>query len=145
MFVLVAAMAVLLAMVPGSAAASPPSGTQTGLAVQDMPASSHGCNGTVCIAVCNNASCTGSGTFIHHVSSTGITKALTGCAFGELLVRGQVRETSNVTCWDNKPGTLEELFDYFPVGYHINSGSQVCVQYKGRGAPSGKPCETVHS
>jgi hypothetical protein len=110
-----------------------------------MPESASGCNQFVCISVCNNSSCTGSGLYIDHVIGTGVSTSRRGCVVGQMLVRGSVREQTNVFCWVNPPNTLEYLYSYYPVGYNINNGSQVCVKYKGIGAPKGEPCETVHS
>ena len=121
------------------------SGPAAAMLAHGIPKSATGCSGTVCIAVCNNATCTGHGLYVLYVAASGTTTKQTGCAFGKMLVRGKVREVSNPTCWDNPPGSVESLFDYFPVGYRIDDGSQVCVQYSGKGGPSGKPCETVHS
>lgn len=131
----------LLAAVPAGAAASSStvSGTLTGAAAQAIPNSATGCNGSVCIHV------QGTGLFVNYVTASGVTKSQSGCSFGEFLVRGSVREVTNPVCWNNQPGSLESLFAYFPVGYNINDGSQVCVKFSGKGSPSGEPCETIHS
>jgi hypothetical protein len=110
-----------------------------------IPESAHGCNQAVCISVCNNSSCTGHGLYIDHVIGTGVSTSRRGCVVGQMLVRGSVREQTNVFCWLNPPNSLEYLYSYYPVGYNINNGSQVCVKFKGLGAPKGEPCETVHS
>jgi hypothetical protein len=137
-------MGILLAVAPtgAAAAANTASGTLTGTAVligKAIPNSATGCNQQVCIHV------QGTGLFVSYVSSTGFTTSRTGCSFGEFLVRGSVRSVTNPVCWSNPPNYIEYLASYYPVGYNINNQSQVCVLYKGKGSPPGKPCETVHS
>jgi hypothetical protein len=117
-------------------------GTVTGNAI---PQSASGCNQSVCIAVCNNSSCTGSGLYIDHVISTGVSTARAGSVVGQMLVRGSVRETTNRVRWINPSGSKVYLYAYYPVHYDINNGSKVCVRWVGLGAPAGLPCETVHS
>jgi hypothetical protein len=128
-------------------ASAPRTPTLTGSAVSRtaIPYSAHGCNQSVCIWVCNNSSCTGSGLYIDHVIGTGVSTSRNGCVVGQMLVRGSVRLQTNQVCWLNPPGHDEYLYAYYHVGYNINNGSQVCVRFKGLGAPKGEPCETVHS
>jgi len=104
-----------------------------------VPNSASGCNQSVCITVI------GSGLYVDHVSSTGTTTARTINVVGQMLVRGSVRLTTNTISMINSPGNLVLLSAYYPVGYNINNGSQVCVRFVGTGAPAGLPCETIHS
>ena len=146
-FVVVATLVMLLTSA-SAYASTPKAPTLMGSAVSSstaIPDSASGCNQSVCIWVCNNSSCTGSGLYIDHVIGTGVSTSRNGCVVGQMLVRGSVREQTNQACWLNPPGTDEYLYAYYHVGYKINNGSQVCVRFKGLGAPKGLPCETVHS
>ncbi len=148
-FVVFVAFATLLMVLTSTTAfaSTPSTPTLTGSVAHGtaIPESAHGCNQAVCISVCNNSSCTGHGLYIDHVIGTGVSTSRRGCVVGQMLVRGAVREQTNVFCWANPPNSLEYLYSYYHVGYNINNGSQVCVKFKGIGAPKGEPCETVHS
>ena len=131
-----------------TAAAAAGHGTQTGSVHRTaagvrtksaIPDSASGCNQDTCISV------VGSGLSVDYVVQTGHTDEETGCAYGEFLVRGGVRQTTNPTCWDNGEGDTEDLYDFYSIYYNINNNSQVCVDYVGYHAPDGKPCETIHS
>jgi hypothetical protein len=147
---LAAAMGMFLTTAPAGASTAPAAShaTQRVSAVHGeaaTPESASGCNDNTCISVCSNSSCTGSGLYVDYVVETSNTDEETGCAYGEFLVRGSVRLETNADCWDNDEGTTEYFYDYYSIGYDIDNGSQVCVDYVGYNAPDGKPCETVRS
>lgn len=121
---------------PASAATTvPANGTLTGHSVGGIrPASASGCNQETCIYV------NGTGNYVNFVTQTGFSTDGSGCVYGEFLVRGQVRAFTNTWCWSGGP---QQLTGYYTIHYNIATGSQVCVDFVGLGAPLGKPCETI--
>lgn len=104
------------------------------------PNSASGCNQQVCIWVCNNSSCTGSGLYIDHVYSEAYPTAY-GCAAARFQVNGVVWATSNTVC-----GGTNTVFQawWYPKQSFANQ-TQLCVYWFGSPYVPGRPCETVHS
>ena len=111
-------------------------GRLTSVAV--VPASSSGCSQDVCISVCNNISCTGSGLFVTYVGGTGYPPIgdSTNPTVAKVWVRGVVRYTSSGLPLHTR------VVIVFPFGYNVDNGSQICMTFTGI---PGEACETVHS
>lgn len=106
------------------------------------PQSATGCNGVVCIAVCNNSSCTGSGRYVYKVYSDAGPTAFT-CAVARFQVNGVVEVDSNVVCGGPYPNTLFEA-TWYPER-DFNNNTQICVYWlSSNNATPGRPCETVY-
>jgi hypothetical protein len=114
--------------------------SQTGrlTSVAVIPESSSGCNQDVCISVCNNINCTGSGLYVTYVGGTGYPPIgdSTNPTVAKVWVRGVVRDTSS-----GLPLSTRVVI-VFPFGYNVDNGSQICMTFTGI---PGKACETVHS
>lgn len=100
------------------------------------PDSASGCNGDICIYVCNNISCTGSGNYITYVEGEAHPPLgdTTNPTTAKVWVRGVVRYTLSGL------SLASTVYAYFPFDYNVDVGSQICVTFTGI---PGKPCETV--
>jgi len=106
------------------------------------PNSASGCNGVVCIGVCNNSSCTGNGRYIYEVNAYAEPTAYT-CASARVQVNGVVKASSTVVCGGPYPNT------YFYATWYprrdFNNNTQICVYWLSiNNSTPGRPCETVY-
>ncbi len=83
----------------------------------------------------------GTGLKVNYVNATGAVYSAPGDATGLLWEDGSVLYYTNPDAWFSAPGLLNSSW---PLGFDFPNDTQLCVSYKGKSAPTGKPCEYVY-
>jgi NADH:ubiquinone oxidoreductase subunit E len=134
----------LFAVAPGVAAAAPRAGSSAVNVINTKTAitnSTQKTNGNVVLTICNNSSCTGSGTYIYYIDVLGQSNALTGCATAEYTYNGNTY-SGEEQCWDNASGS-EIIQSWWYSQTNFIKGLQVCGKFVGTNAPTGEPCAII--